>query len=84
MCDGDSSPCPDCQGEGVIVLQRCPRREAAEAFDVLTIAEDAKRGSWPAGGGTGDQTKRCTALVRFAWHEMDGHEADQIRRQLDP
>lgn len=50
---------------------------------MLTIAEDAKRGSWPAGGGTGDQTKRCTALVRFAWREMDGHEADAIRRQLD-
>jgi len=49
-----------------MVISECPRRIAGEAFEVLEMADWARRGKWPIGGGMKDETLFTVTHIQAA------------------
>lgn len=59
---------PDIGGEE---LRECPFKfigdDMKAVASILDVADEARQGMWPAGGGTYDQAAACIDGVRCVW-----------------
>ena len=76
-CSGLGKPCQVCGGEGEIEVPCCPYTLLdRRTIDLLRYAGYAIDGTWPCGGGLGDQTQWFIDAVQYVRAERSRCESE--------
>lgn len=69
--------CGMCKGAGDVKITRCPKMEVEPGmWEFVRLADWAKDGSFPAAGGTMDQSASFMDACRYLWARESEIEAE--------